>query len=304
MVKYIYARIPPITTLSAVSSIITGAFFIFLFIYLHVIIPPAPVLSRHKRSIPAGIYPFDNQTNLDEESTTFDPFNNEEDPSCDVLSGANSPVNCVYSRTDETRTSEPRTIETRTGEPRTAEHRTGEHRTFETRTGKPRTGEHRSFDAHSEPSESEEVQRPCTAELRTKDIRTNEPRTGESRPEPLENVDVVVDDDGFDDDEDYIDSIRRDILTPSGVQWVFIVAHTVAFIVGLIGNALVCLAVYRNHSMRTVTNYFIVNLAVADFMVILFCLPPTLVWDVTSTWFFGNVLCKTVLYFQVSQLVL
>lgn len=68
-----------------------------------------------------------------------------------------------------------------------------------------------------------------------------------------------------------------------------------------IGNALVCLAVYTNHSMRTVTNIFIVNLAVADFFVILLCLPPTVVWDVTETWFLGEVLCKVVIYFQVSR---
>lgn len=51
--------------------------------------------------------------------------------------------------------------------------------------------------------------------------------------------------------------------------------------------------------MRTVTNIFIVNLAVADFFVILLCLPPTVVWDVTETWFLGEVLCKVVIYFQV-----
>lgn len=66
-----------------------------------------------------------------------------------------------------------------------------------------------------------------------------------------------------------------------------------------IGNALVCIAVYTNHSMRTVTNIFIVNLAVADFFVILLCLPPTVVWDVTETWFLGETLCKVVIYFQV-----
>ena len=66
-----------------------------------------------------------------------------------------------------------------------------------------------------------------------------------------------------------------------------------------IGNALVCLAVYTNHSMRTVTNIFIVNLAVADFLVILLCLPPTVLWDVTETWFFGEMLCKSLIYFQV-----
>lgn len=67
-----------------------------------------------------------------------------------------------------------------------------------------------------------------------------------------------------------------------------------------IGNALVCLAVWSNHSMRTVTNIFIVNLAVADFFVILFCLPPTVIWDVTETWFLGETMCKVVIYFQVS----
>lgn len=74
------------------------------------------------------------------------------------------------------------------------------------------------------------------------------------------------------------------------------------FLIGLIGNALVCVAVYRNHTMRTVTNYFIVNLAVADFMVILFCLPPTVLWDVTETWFMGEIMCKIVLYIQVRKL--
>lgn len=71
------------------------------------------------------------------------------------------------------------------------------------------------------------------------------------------------------------------------------------FFYSQIGNALVCLAVYTNHSMRTVTNIFIVNLAVADFFVILLCLPPTVVWDVTETWFLGEALCKVVIYFQV-----
>lgn len=68
-----------------------------------------------------------------------------------------------------------------------------------------------------------------------------------------------------------------------------------------VGNALVCIAVYTNYTMRTVTNIFIVNLAVADFFVILFCLPPTVVWDVTETWFMGRTLCKILVYFQVSR---
>ncbi|GBN78835.1 Orexin receptor type 1, partial [Araneus ventricosus] len=104
-------------------------------------------------------------------------------------------------------------------------------------------------------------------------------------------------------DEDYIEMIEAYIF-PSPYEWLLIALHMTVFFVGLIGNALVCISVYRNHSMRTVTNYFIVNLAVADFLVILFCLPPSVLWDVTETWFFGSLMCKLVLYLQVSAFVL
>ncbi|KAL4717450.1 hypothetical protein ACJJTC_000599 [Scirpophaga incertulas] len=97
--------------------------------------------------------------------------------------------------------------------------------------------------------------------------------------------------------EEYMDMLNEYIF-PHPYEWVLIATHAIVFVIGLIGNALVCIAVYRNHSMRTVTNYFIVNLAVADFMVILICLPPTVLWDVTETWFFGTAMCRIVLYFQ------
>lgn len=99
--------------------------------------------------------------------------------------------------------------------------------------------------------------------------------------------------------EEYLEMLD-DYIFPQPYEWVLIGTHAVVFFIGLVGNALVCIAVYRNHAMRTVTNYFIVNLAVADFMVILICLPPTVLWDVTETWFFGTAMCRIVLYFQVS----
>ena len=52
--------------------------------------------------------------------------------------------------------------------------------------------------------------------------------------------------------------------------------------------------------MRTVTNYYIVNLAVADFLVILICLPPTAIMDLTKKWIFNDIMCKVVRYSQVS----
>lgn len=57
-------------------------------------------------------------------------------------------------------------------------------------------------------------------------------------------------------DEDYIDAIEAYIF-PREYEWVLIILFFVVFVVGLVGNFLVCLAVYRNQTMRTVTNYFI-----------------------------------------------
>ncbi|KAL6487589.1 hypothetical protein MHYP_G00042150 [Metynnis hypsauchen] len=50
--------------------------------------------------------------------------------------------------------------------------------------------------------------------------------------------------------------------------------------------------------MRTVTNYFIVNLSFADILVTLTCLPASLVVDITETWFFGETLCRILPYLQ------
>lgn len=99
---------------------------------------------------------------------------------------------------------------------------------------------------------------------------------------------------------DYVATIH-DHVFPRPTEWCLIVLNVLVLVIGLLGNFLVCFVVYRNSSMQSVTNIFIVNLAVADFCVLLFCLPPTVVWDVTETWFFGTLLCKLILYFQVRE---
>lgn len=46
-------------------------------------------------------------------------------------------------------------------------------------------------------------------------------------------------------------------IKPTLLECFLIVAYVIVLCVGLAGNFLVCFAVWRNHSMRTVTNYFI-----------------------------------------------
>nr|XP_057914027.1 orexin receptor type 2 [Doryrhamphus excisus] len=100
------------------------------------------------------------------------------------------------------------------------------------------------------------------------------------------------------DDDELLRYIWTEYLHPKQYEWVLIVAYVVVFVVSLIGNSLVCFAVWKNRHMRTVTNYFIVNLSIADVLVTIICLPASLVVDITETWFFGQTLCKVVPYLQ------
>ena len=102
-------------------------------------------------------------------------------------------------------------------------------------------------------------------------------------------------------DEEYVNMIHE-YITPTTFEWVVVVLYIVVFLAGLVGNFLVCFVVWKNRHMRTVTNMFIVNLSVADFLVILICLPPTVLGDVTETWYMGGVMCKIVQYVQVGSL--
>lgn len=81
-----------------------------------------------------------------------------------------------------------------------------------------------------------------------------------------------------------IDSLNATVVTEFyrhsvAMTAIYCVAYLIVFAVGLVGNCLVIAVVYRSPRMRTVTNFFIVNLAVADILVIVF-LPATLVANI------------------------
>lgn len=62
----------------------------------------------------------------------------------------------------------------------------------------------------------------------------------------------------------------------------YFVAYIIVFVVGLVGNLFVVVAVALNPSMRVITNYFITSLAIADLLVIIFCVPATLMNNVVN----------------------
>ena len=90
--------------------------------------------------------------------------------------------------------------------------------------------------------------------------------------------------------------------SPNAFEWCLLVFAFTIFVVGIIGNLLVIIVVAKNVHMRTITNIFIVNLAIGDFFVILICLPPSVITDIAGSWWFGETMCKIIPYVQVRHI--
>ncbi|XP_054613750.1 neuropeptide FF receptor 2-like [Dunckerocampus dactyliophorus] len=76
------------------------------------------------------------------------------------------------------------------------------------------------------------------------------------------------------------------------VAAVFTASYLLIFLMCMLGNGVVCFIVLRSRNMRTVTNIFILNLAISDLLVGIFCMPTTLVDNIITGWPFDNIVCK------------
>ncbi|CAG5120555.1 unnamed protein product, partial [Candidula unifasciata] len=85
---------------------------------------------------------------------------------------------------------------------------------------------------------------------------------------------------------------------PSDVNTYIIIPYAVIFLLSMAGNTLVILTLVRHKKMRTVTNMFLLNLAVSDLLLALFCMPFTLVPLLMQEFIFGPIVCVLVRYAQ------
>lgn len=79
--------------------------------------------------------------------------------------------------------------------------------------------------------------------------------------------------------------------------------YCVIFVLGLTGNSLLIAMVIGKRSMRTVINIFGVSLALADLLVIFFCIPFTLLEQATEDWILGRFMCKTLNYITTVSVI-
>ena len=69
-------------------------------------------------------------------------------------------------------------------------------------------------------------------------------------------------------------------------------------LVGLIGNSIVVFVIFYQGQLKTVTNYYIVNLAITDLAFLIVCAPFTAAVYATTDWVFGRFMCKFVFFLQ------
>ncbi|KAI5641480.1 7 transmembrane receptor (rhodopsin family) domain-containing protein [Phthorimaea operculella] len=82
------------------------------------------------------------------------------------------------------------------------------------------------------------------------------------------------------------------IFDRTDVRAIFITLYTIVFCCCFFGNLLVILVVTLSRRLRSITNFFLANLAVADLCVGVFCVFQNLTIYLIPSWVFGDFLCK------------
>ena len=72
----------------------------------------------------------------------------------------------------------------------------------------------------------------------------------------------------------------------------FSLLMVVMIVISALGNSIVCLIVYQKPAMRSAINLLLANLAFADILVAVFCMPFALITLVVGKWILGDVMCK------------
>lgn len=94
-----------------------------------------------------------------------------------------------------------------------------------------------------------------------------------------------------------VKSVQTHISPIDSGTWI-IFLYSVIFLLAVIGNLLVILTLIQSRRMRTITNLFLLNLAVSDLFLGVFCMPFTLVGMLLREFIFGEVMCKLLPYLQ------
>ncbi|XP_017850861.1 cholecystokinin receptor type A [Drosophila busckii] len=78
-------------------------------------------------------------------------------------------------------------------------------------------------------------------------------------------------------------------------------SYSVILLCAVLGNLLVISTLVQNRRMRTITNLFLLNLAISDMLLGVLCMPVTLVGTLLRNFIFGEFLCKLIQFAQAAS---
>ena len=81
-------------------------------------------------------------------------------------------------------------------------------------------------------------------------------------------------------------------------SYLIIFIYAIIFLIGLIANIFVIVMIIKRRRMRTLTNRFLLNLAISDLLATLICIPPNAYHHYDKRWIFGEFLCRFVPFIQ------
>lgn len=128
----------------------------------------------------------------------------------------------------------------------------------------------------------------------------------------LTNIEPVDDDDGHHHHHHDVNSSFVDVLSgfgnatpnttgveaqiPAYIRTTSMVFCVIIMCLGVVGNVMVPIVIMKTKDMRNSTNIFLMNLSIADLMVLLICTPTVLVEVNTrpETWVLGKEMCKLI----------
>lgn len=80
-----------------------------------------------------------------------------------------------------------------------------------------------------------------------------------------------------------------------------VLLYALIFVLSIGGNALVVAVLLLHRRLRTVTNSFLLSLALSDLLLALCCMPFTLLPNLMGTFIFGEAVCKLMAYLMGTQ---
>ncbi|KAH3737680.1 hypothetical protein DPMN_044273 [Dreissena polymorpha] len=109
-----------------------------------------------------------------------------------------------------------------------------------------------------------------------------------------QNSSVVTESYAFENNLTEANSSEFKIPSPPGYIVIsFTILYTIIFLVGIVGNILVVVVISCSRRMKTTVNMYLLNLCIADTLVIMVCMPTALADIFTKeVWLFGEFMCK------------